>query len=235
MNSKNLIKNTAAVLTVLFLVSCTTVKKENTVVSTPKTPAVNPAIEKSKIISQLKKYQELYLKQDDFSLSQLMKLYSSDKNVEVIFGCAEKPGTVGWCRGIPQIKEMIIKDSECWKTIDFNFKDTLVTLDNNTAWVSTLGNSELTSNYLKKFEIFTKNLTKSIEGESQHDDAITPTILKLMVDILYVKNKAGKLELPFVLTLIFTKENDNWLIRQMHFSYPIDPRGMDYISKIKAI
>ena len=241
MKIRHAIKISLIFIMVLLLVSCKTTKKEIPVTSVK--PAVKPIEHteenteavKLEVKEQLKKFEDLYLHKKSAAISQLMKLFSKHENVEVIYGCAEEPGATGWCRGVEQVKKMMIKDSECWDEIELNLDNTTIMVKGDTAWVSTYGDAVLTDNYKKKFKLFTNSLTKSIQDEQQFNDTIAPSVLKIMIDVLYVKNSKGKLELPFVLTIVYAKENGIWLIRQMHFSYPIDPRGLDDISKIEAI
>lgn len=74
--------------------------------------------------------------------------------------------------------------------------------------------------YLNKFAL--EDIKTTLENEKTSDNAKMVDILRISALNVVEKLKGEMFNCPLRVTVILTKEEENWFINHMHFSNPID-------------
>ncbi len=171
-------------------------------------------IEKIKDVLQI--LQEGYDKRDPEYLDTFMQIYSS-KDSSLIIGT----GQGGDFRGFEKAKELFLWDWKYWGDVMFDVNTSDIQVNGDMAWVFISADLKLDHNekYLNKIAL--ERIKTTLEDEKTSDNAKMGDILKLSALNFVEKVKGEKFNCPLRVTIVLTKEKDNWFISHMHFSNPI--------------
>jgi len=96
--------------------------------------------EKNEIKAVLVKFQEGYIKRDITLLeSYINDLFVKDEDVCIIGTSAVHPGGYEWCTSIEEVKKLISDDWKTWGDLRMDIDNTLISINENTAWVALKG------------------------------------------------------------------------------------------------
>ena len=171
-------------------------------------------IDKIKDILQI--LQEGYTKRDPKYLDTFMKIYSS-KDSSLIIGT----GQGGDFRGFEKAKELFLWDWKFWGHVTFDINTSDIHANGDMAWVFMFADLKL--NHSEKYlnETALKRIKTTLENEKTSENAKMVDILRLSALNFVEKNKGEEFICPLRVTVVLTKEKENWFIVHMHFSNPI--------------
>lgn len=91
---------------------------------------------KDELKTTLEQFRQAYVARDVHHLDQVMDLFASDENIEMIgIGAYERNGNE-WFVGHQRIREIIESDREYWGDVMMDTDHANVTIHDQTAWVS---------------------------------------------------------------------------------------------------
>ena len=159
-------------------------------------------------------------------IDEIMSLLYSDKNIEMIgIGAYERNGEE-WFKGKERIREIILGDWEYWGDVDINAKDSQITVNENTAWVS------MTAQLLKskEFESAMFDYVKQMKLKLDGVDSNVKSPISAVLDAVYFglgrlrdNNKKIGEGWPLVITAVLVKRENIWKFHTLHWSMPPEP------------
>ena len=172
--------------------------------------------DKNKIKDILQILQEGYNKRDPKYLDTFMKIYSS-KESSLIIGT----GQGGVFRGFEKAKELFLGDWKDWGDVKYDINTADIQVNGDMAWVFMFADLRLehSEKYLNKTAL--KRIKTTLENETTSENAKMVDILRLSALNFVEKLKSEIFNCPLRVTVVLTKEKENWFINHMHFSNPI--------------
>ena len=226
---------------IIVVTSCSSVKRSISNESKKSFDNQKAAIAKKEIASRdkifkiINKFQASYLTKKSDMSSMIDEIFCDNTEAEVICGCAVRPHSEGWAVGKPEILKMFERHAKYWKKLSLNTDTINLTVNQNSSCMSTTGTLFFTDQFKKIFTQFTENITERIKTETMRNDALTSEIMNLLEDLIFNYQENGEPIFRVVLTAVFEKERGHWKIRQLHFSYPIQPELLDSVCRIEEI
>ena len=172
--------------------------------------------DKNKIKDILQILQEGYNKRDPKYLDTFMKIYSS-KESSLIIGT----GQGGVFRGFEKAKELFMGDWKDWGDVKYDINTADIQVNGDMAWVFMFADLRLehSEKYLNKTAL--KRIKTTLENETTSENAKMVDILRISALNFVEKLKSEMFNCPLRVTVVLTKEKENWFINHMHFSNPI--------------
>ena len=172
--------------------------------------------DENKIKDILQLLQEGYDKRDPKYLDTFMKIYSS-KESSLIIGT----GQGGVFRGFEKAKELFMGDWKDWGDVKYDINTADIQVNGDMAWVFMFADLRLehSEKYLNKTAL--KRIKTTLENETTSENAKMVDILRLSALNFVEKLKSEIFNCPLRVTVVLTKEKENWFINHMHFSNPI--------------
>jgi len=170
---------------------------------------------KNKIKDVLQLLQEGYNKRDPKFLKTFMKIYSA-KHSSLIIGTEQG----GVFRGFESAKELFLGDWKDWGDVKYDINTSDIQVNGDMAWVFMF--AELKMNFSAKYlnNIALKMIKNTLENEKTPENAKMRDILRISA-LNIVENLKSEISIcPLRVTVVLTKEKENWFINHMHFSHP---------------
>ncbi|MFX1567566.1 MAG: nuclear transport factor 2 family protein [Promethearchaeota archaeon] len=160
--------------------------------------------------------QEGYTKRDPKYIDTFMQIYSS-KDSSLIIGT----GQGGDFRGFEKAKELFLWDWKYWGDVTFDIETTDIQVNGNMAWVFIFAGLNLKHSEKYLNELALNRIKSTLENEKTSENAKIADILRLSSLNFVEKVKGEEFICPLRVTVVLTKEKENWFINHMHFSNPI--------------
>ena len=172
--------------------------------------------DENKIKDILQLLQEGYNKRDPKYLDTFMKIYSS-KDSSLIIGT----GQGGVFRGFESAKELFLSDWKDWGHVKYDINTSDIQVNGDMAWVFMFAELKMrfSAKYLNKIAL--QMIKTTLENEKTSENAKMMEILRISALNIVEKLKGEMINCPLRVTVILTKEKENWFINHMHFSHPI--------------
>jgi len=172
--------------------------------------------DENRIKDILQLLQEGYNKRDPKYLDTFMKIYSS-KDSSLIIGTGQ--GEV--FRGFESAKELFLSDWKDWGHVKYDINTSDIQVNGDMAWVFMFAELKMrfSAKYLNKIAL--KMIKTTLENEKTSENAKMVEILRISALNVVEKLKGEMFNCPLRVTVILTKEKENWFINHMHFSHPI--------------
>jgi len=172
--------------------------------------------DEDKIREILRLLQEGYNKRDPNYLDTFMKIYSS-KDSSLIIGT----GQGGVFRGFEKAKELFLGDWKDWGDVTFDINTFDIQVNGDMAWVFMFADLKLEHSkiYLNKTAL--KRIKTTLKNEKSSENSKMVDILRISALNFVEKLKGELFNCPLRVTVVLTKEEENWFINHMHFSNPI--------------
>ena len=164
----------------------------------------------------LQRLQEGYNNRDPKYLDTFMKIYSS-KDSSLIIGTEQG----GEFRGFESAKELFLGDWKDWGDVKYDINTSDIQVNGDMAWVFMFAELKmrLSAKYLNNIAL--KMIKTTLENEKTSENAKMLDILRISALNVVEKLKSEISICPLRITVILTKEKENWFINHMHFSHPI--------------
>ncbi|MFX1236070.1 MAG: nuclear transport factor 2 family protein [Promethearchaeota archaeon] len=172
--------------------------------------------DEKKIKKVLQLLQDGYNKRDPKYLDTFMKIYSS-KDSSLIIGTEQG----GEFRGFESAKELFLGDWKDWGDVKYDINTPDIQVNGDMAWVFMFAELEMSLSAKDLNKIALKMIKNTLENERISENAKMVEILRIGALNSVEKLKGEIFNCPLRVTVIFTKENENWFINHMHFSHPV--------------
>ncbi|MHA2037058.1 MAG: nuclear transport factor 2 family protein [Promethearchaeota archaeon] len=173
--------------------------------------------DEKKIKQLLQKLQEGYTRRDADYIDKFMEIYSK-KDSSLIIGTNQ--GEI--FRGFERAKELFLGDWRGWGDVEYDLEASDIFISGESANVFMNGTVKLklTTEYLNQTIL---EMTKKIlEDKEKTDKAKIMDIMTYTALSVIEQSKGEIFDAPLRVTLFLTKEDANWVIYHMHFSFPCD-------------
>jgi len=164
---------------------------------------------------------EGYTKKDITNIDNFMKLFSDDKQAEMIGIGATVPGEYEWFRGKDEIKEIIISDWTHWGNVIFDKNSLVIHKNSETAWFRVCVQLEQTESSEETWEFFKSQMLELLttnDGKAA-DKMFNATHFGMRR--IYERNLGKGHMWPMIITGVLQKEKD-WRFHTLHWSMPVE-------------
>ncbi|NHJ04796.1 MAG: hypothetical protein EAX90_08230 [Candidatus Heimdallarchaeota archaeon] len=180
--------------------------------------------EEKQILRKLQYFQEGYLLRDITRVENWVKELM-DEEVQIIGTNSVFPGEFEWRSGYKAAYELFENDWKNWGSVKFYLENAEISIDNETAWVMIF--ATVTRDTTKeKNRTFEASKLRSLSRIKEICDKNLPSsraLYEIINDASSVLVQYERSEIfvwPIRITLGFLKKKNNWLIKQIHFSWP---------------
>jgi hypothetical protein len=172
--------------------------------------------------SVLRQFQNGYRERDLDTLDEFMAVFAQNGAVELIGIGAFERGGVEWFEGLDKIKEIIQSDWEYWGAVEIDVDGAKISLNGDTAWLTTTGTLEQTDTFDKAMPIYLNQMKEIIESGYKDFDEKLVEATHFGMRRLRERLKGVGHKWPFVISAVLQKEEDQWRIHTIHWSMPVD-------------
>lgn len=169
-----------------------------------------------KIKDILQLLQEGYDKRDPQYLDPFMKIYSL-KDSSLIIGT----GQGGEFRGFESAKELFLSDWKDWGDVKYDINTSDILVNGDMAWVFMYAELKMRFSAKDLNTIALKMIKTTLENENASENTKIMDILRISALNVVEKLTSEIFNCPLRVTVVLTKEKENWFINHMHFSHPI--------------
>ena len=176
----------------------------------------------SEIRVTLQKFQDGYTAREVDRLDDFMQLFAPNDEIEMIGIGAAKRAATEWFEGRSRIREIVENDWLYWGDVRLDVDGPKITLNGETAWLSTTGTVTQTQAFDTAIE-FHLNDMKAIfdqEGLSADEKLIEATHYGMRR--LRERSKGIGHRWPFTFTAVLIKVDANWRFHTLHWAMPVD-------------
>lgn len=180
--------------------------------------------EEQTILEILRDFQEGYIKRDLTLVTKWVKNLL-DASVQIIGTNSTYPGDFEWRSGHKAAIEMFENDWKHWGNFKMYLDHAEIVVDNNNSWTVIFAT---VTRYTpeeenRTFSASKERSLKRIEALTKNKKPSTLALYQIINDASSILSQYEQSELfvwPLRITMGLSKKNDQWLIRQIHFSWP---------------
>jgi hypothetical protein len=170
----------------------------------------------------LQRFQDGYTERDLDQLDDFLALFIQNDDVELIGIGAFERGGVEWFESLDKIREIIQSDWEYWGDVEIDVAGAKITVNGDTAWLTTTGTLEQTGTFDKALPVYLDQMKQIIEGEERNSDEKLVEATHFGMRRLRERLKGLGHRWPFVLSAVLQKEEGQWRFHTIHWSMPVD-------------
>ena len=148
-----------------------------------------------------------------------------DKEVQIIGTNSVYPGDFEWRTGHTAAIEMFENDWKNWGDLLLFLDQAEINVENNSSWVAIFGiasrNTPEEEN--RTFESSKSRVLNRIKSYTEAAIPSTLALYQIISDASTILHQYEQSEIfvwPLRISLSFTKKNQKWMIKQIHFSWP---------------
>ncbi|NHJ47978.1 MAG: hypothetical protein FK733_09335 [Asgard group archaeon] len=180
--------------------------------------------EEKEIIKRIESFQEGYIKRDLTSVKDWIRELL-DENVQVIGTNSIYPGDFEWRTGHDAAIEMFENDWKHWGKLKMYVEHSEIQVDGDTSWAAIFATvTRFTREEENRtFEASKKRSIQRIKAIAEKEMDSTLAMYQIINDassVLYQYEQSETFVWPIRITLGFSKKNEKWMIKQIHFSWP---------------
>jgi hypothetical protein len=172
----------------------------------------------------LQRFQDGYSTRDISQLEKFMGLFIEGDATELIGIGAYARNQDEWFQGTARIQEIVKSDWTYWGDVRLEVGDTKITVNGDTAWLTTTG-SIFQTDHIYSDEVTEPTLDRM--KEILNDKSMDPRTRLVEATHFGVqrwreREKKAGYRWPFVFTAILIKQGNLWRFHTIHWSMPVD-------------
>ena len=176
------------------------------------------------ILKQLKEFQKGYLERDITKVKSWVESLL-DERVQIIGTNSIFPGDFEWRSGHEAAIEMFENDWKNWGDATLYIDQSEIEIELDSAWVVIFATvtRDTTKEKNRTFEASKQRSLQRIKSITEKEIPSTLALYEIFNDASSVLVQYARSEIfvwPIRITLGFLKKNNQWLIKQIHFSWP---------------
>ena len=170
----------------------------------------------------LQKFQRGYDERNLAELEQFLALFVPSSAVELIgIGAAERGG-YEWFEGIDKVREIIKSDWEYWGDVKIDVAGAKITVNGDTAWLTTTGTLEQTDTFDEALPFYLQQMADMLAADDVDPDMKLLEATHFGMRRLRERLKGKGHKWPFVISAVLQKEAGQWRFHTIHWSMPVD-------------
>ena len=170
----------------------------------------------------LQRFLDGYTHRDLDQVDEFLQLFVQDQSPELIGIGAFERGGVEWFEGREKMKEIIQSDWEYWGTVAMDVEGAKITVNGDTAWVTTTGSVEQTDTFDAAMPFYLEQMASFLSDESKDVDTKLMEATHYGMRRLRERAKGVGHRWPFVISIVLVKESEHWRFHTLHWSMPVD-------------
>ena len=173
----------------------------------------------------LEHFQDLYLARDAGRLDEAMCLFADNDDVEMLGIGAQKRGGPEWFQGRQQIRGIIAGDWQYWGEVHFDVPEARITLNGETAWLTTSGKLIQTVEHAEAMEQYLQQMREmldAMQGKHTKTDAVMMEVIHFGLRRLREWSLGSGYAWPLVFNAVLIHEKEQWKFHTLHWAMPVD-------------
>jgi len=181
-----------------------------------------PSENLSDVQATLQKFQDGYTAREIDRLDTFMQLFAPSDEIEMIGIGAAQRAAAEWFEGRSRIREIVENDWLYWGDVRLNVAGAKITINGETAWLSTTGTVTQTQAFDAAMEFHLNDMKAMLDKEDLTIDE------RLMEATLYgmrrlrERSKGLGYSWPFTFTAVLVKVESAWRFHTLHWAMPVD-------------
>jgi len=176
----------------------------------------------SKIRAALQKFQDGYLVREIARLDDFMQLFAPNDEIEMIGIGAAKRAATEWFEGRSRIREIVENDWLYWGDVRLNVDEAKITVNGETAWLSTTGTLTQTQAFDTAIEFHLNDMKAIFDQEGLSADEKLMEATHYGMRRLRERAKGLGYNWPFTFTAVLVKVGADWRFHTIHWAMPVD-------------
>ncbi|MCU0485411.1 MAG: nuclear transport factor 2 family protein [Anaerolineales bacterium] len=183
---------------------------------------MNTPENRSEIQTMLQKFQDGYTAREVWRLDDFMQLFAPNDEIELIGIGAAKRAATEWFEGRSRIREIIENDWLYWGDVRFDVDGAKITINGETAWLSTTGTLTQTQAFDTAIEFHINDMKNIFDREGLSTDEKLMEATHYGMRRLRERSKGTGYSWPFTLTAVLVKVEASWRFHTLHWAMPVD-------------
>jgi hypothetical protein len=176
----------------------------------------------SKVQATLKKFQDGYTARDVGRLDDFMRLFVPNDEIEMIGIGAAKRAATEWFEGYSRIREIVENDWLYWGDVRLDVDGAKITINGETAWLSTTGTVTQTQAFDTAIEFHLNDMKAIFDREGLSVDEKLMEATHYGMRRLRERSKGIGYRWPFTFTAVLVKVDADWRFHTLHWAMPVD-------------
>ena len=176
----------------------------------------------TEVRSALQKFQDGYTSRDVTKLDEFMQLFVRDEGIEMIGIGASKRAENEWFEGLERIRYIVEGDWTYWGNVKLDVDGAKITVQGDTAWLSTTGTVTQTEAFDKAIQLHLDDMKAIFDKEGLSADEKLIEVTHYGMRRLRERSKGMGHSWPFTFTTVLTKDGQNWKFHTIHWAMPVD-------------
>lgn len=173
------------------------------------------------IRTALQRFQDGYTHRQMDRIDEFLQLFVQEGEPELIGIGAFERGGAEWFEGLEKIREIILSDWEYWGNVAVDVGGAKITVNGNTAWLTTTGTIEQTNTFDAAMPFYLEQMASFLSDESKDSDTKLMEATHYGMRRLRERAKGMGHKWPFVFSAVLVKEVE-WRFHTIHWSMPVD-------------
>lgn len=171
---------------------------------------------------KLQQFQDGYTNRNLEQIDAFMNLFVQNGDPELIgIGAAERGG-YEWFEGLDKIREIIQSDWEYWGDVEIDVAGAKISIKGDVAWLTTTGTLEQTDASEKALPLYLNQMKEILGADDLDADAKLIEATHFGMRRLRENLKGRGHKWPFVISVVFQREADEWRFDTIHWAMPVD-------------
>lgn len=176
----------------------------------------------SEIRTTLQKFQDGYTARDLARLDDFMQIFAPTDEIEMIGIGAAKRAANEWFEGASRIREIVEGDWTYWGDVRLNVEGAKITVNGETAWLSTTGTVTQTQAFDTAIEFHLNDMKAIFDQEDLSADQKLMEATHYGMRRLRERAKGLGYSWPFTFTAVLVKVGAEWRFHTLHWAMPVD-------------
>lgn len=176
----------------------------------------------SEIRTTLQKFQDGYTARDVARLDDFMQLFAPTDEIEMIGIGAAKRAANEWFEGTSRIREIVEGDWTYWGDVRLEVEGAKITVNGETAWLSTTGTVTQTQAFDTAIEFHLNDMKAIFDQEGLSADQKLMEATHYGMRRLRERAKGLGYSWPFTFTAVLVKVGAEWRFHTLHWAMPVD-------------
>jgi len=183
---------------------------------------MNSSNDLSFVRSALEKFQDGYDAREIARLDDFMQLFAPNDEIEMIGIGAAKRAAPEWFEGRSRIREIVENDWQYWGDVKLDVEGAKITVNSETAWLSTTGTVTQTQTFDTAIEFHLNDMKAIFDQEGLTTDEKLMEATHYGMRRLRERSKGVGHSWPFTFTAVLVKAGPDWRFHTLHWAMPVD-------------
>ena len=176
--------------------------------------------EEAGVREALIRFQAGYSDRDTANLEAFMQLFVDSEQIEMIGVGACRRGGPEWFQGIECIREIVESDWKYWGEVRLNVDGAKITVNGDTAWVTTDGELLNASTFEDALPFYVGMMKELLEEEAHTLQMRVMDATFFGMSRLRDMQRGRGYANPFTFSAVLVQDNGGWRFHTIHWAFP---------------